>query len=201
MTQARNCGHCRECCIVLEVEGLAKPSDTPCRHLCGGGCSIYPTRPKSCAAFTCAWREGMLAHSDRPSNTHHVIWVTAMTTRTGERMEILQCNIRSGVKRHKKTVRWLGDVSFKMPVLFVQDGTCSMLSYGKFVGSWHQDDFVNLDFDGPRVIDVQVRPRSEVLATPEAEAEWRQTVAANTEVIEDDPEYRRTQIKYTQQKA
>ncbi len=200
MNPKRKCGDCRECCITLEVEALAKPSDVPCNFLCGGGCSIYEKRPEACQVFTCAWREGLLAYNDRPSKTHMVIWFTKMTTRTGGTMEILQCNVRSGFKHHKKTYRQLVTWSFKLPVLIVQDAYCVILSHGKEVGGWHQDDFVNLEFEGERIVDLQVKPRAEVLDTPELEAEYQNMVAGNVEVAETDPAYRETQLKYMQER-
>ena len=200
MEKRRKCGDCRECCITLEVEALAKQADEPCQHLCGGGCAIYEKRPQACAAFTCAWREGLLAYNDRPNRTHMVVWLTKMNTQGGMAMEVLQCNIRSGFKRHKKTYRQLVTWSFKMPVLIVQDAHCTILSHGKEVGTWHQDDFVNLDFEGQKIVSLTVKPRSEILSTPELEKEYRTRVAANVEVTETDPEYRKTQLKYVQER-
>lgn len=54
----RQCGPCKACCIYLEIEDLAlqKKAGTPCPHLNGTGCSIYDSRPETCAKFLCGWR-------------------------------------------------------------------------------------------------------------------------------------------------
>lgn len=50
-----NCGECTACCTMLPVAAINKPSNTPCQHLCGRGCSIYENRPTTCAEFECAY--------------------------------------------------------------------------------------------------------------------------------------------------
>jgi hypothetical protein len=54
----RQCGSCTVCCTELKIETaeFRKPVNTPCRHLCGTGCSIYETRPPVCRQFLCGWR-------------------------------------------------------------------------------------------------------------------------------------------------
>ena len=64
----RSCGPCTACCTSLAIKDdhLKKAAATPCPHLCADGCSIYTTRPTSCAAFRCAWLDGFGDDSDRP---------------------------------------------------------------------------------------------------------------------------------------
>jgi hypothetical protein len=55
----RTCGTCQVCCVDLEIDDpqLHKPDETPCLHLvAGGGCGVYATRPRTCAAWYCGWR-------------------------------------------------------------------------------------------------------------------------------------------------
>lgn len=199
MNPKRNCGPCRECCIVLDVEALAKPADSPCDHLCGDGCAIYDLRPESCRVFTCAWKEGLLAHSDRPSKTHMVVWQTKMASPTGGEMEVLQCNVRAGFKVHKKTMRHLRVWSFKMPVLVVQSEVCTMMHFGRNVGTWRQEQFVELKMNNLQIVGLTVREREEVFGSPELERRYRSKVARNVEVVETDPKYRKTQLQYLQE--
>ena len=59
----KSCGGCTMCCDLVPVDSLdlKKPSFTPCKHLrdmlmvAGPGCSIYGTRPRACAVWSCVW--------------------------------------------------------------------------------------------------------------------------------------------------
>lgn len=59
----RTCGECTLCCKIPAIEGL-KATNTWCKHVCAGGCSIYPERPKVCREFECWW----LTHPEMPDN-------------------------------------------------------------------------------------------------------------------------------------
>jgi hypothetical protein len=67
----RSCGGCVECCVALHVDlpELQKPPGVPCRHLTGGGCGIYDSRPSLCRVWHCLWRRTLafpdLARPDR----------------------------------------------------------------------------------------------------------------------------------------
>lgn len=61
----RSCGECTACCTVKGVAELGKPSQTACRHLCGGGCDIYSARPRSCRDYACLWRQGWIEGDER----------------------------------------------------------------------------------------------------------------------------------------
>ncbi len=63
---SRRCGPCMACCEVMAVHELEKPGNQRCVHQGAAGCSIYPNHPSSCAVFSCSWRAGFLAESDRP---------------------------------------------------------------------------------------------------------------------------------------
>jgi len=58
---ANLCGPCRLCCILPPIAALAKPPDTPCRHLVEAGCGIYLNRPEACRGFRCLWLSERLA--------------------------------------------------------------------------------------------------------------------------------------------
>lgn len=66
----RSCGECHACCEVLGVQDLAKPFWARCRHLDPDGgcksCTIYGNHPGNCKTYQCAWRQGMLADTERP---------------------------------------------------------------------------------------------------------------------------------------
>lgn len=53
------CQDCTGCCIVLEVKGVDKAFNEPCKHLgptlFGTGCQIYSERPDACARYVCLW--------------------------------------------------------------------------------------------------------------------------------------------------
>jgi hypothetical protein len=53
---------------------LGKPSQTPCKHLASPyGCSIYSSRPKSCADFNCLWLLGYIPEQFRPDKCG-IVW-------------------------------------------------------------------------------------------------------------------------------
>lgn len=55
--RGRKCGSCTFCCTAVPVQ-LAdehKPAGVRCKHVCGKGCGIYPTRPPPCVAWNCTW--------------------------------------------------------------------------------------------------------------------------------------------------
>lgn len=60
----QSCGECTACCTVLGVDEISKPDYTRCNHEGDGCCSIYNVRPKTCAAFQCAYTLGILAVTD-----------------------------------------------------------------------------------------------------------------------------------------
>ena len=72
----RSCGNCYECCVQIAVEPLGKPADEPCPHLAAGpngACSVYADRPQCCKQFTCAWLDGYLPESMKPSESGIVL--------------------------------------------------------------------------------------------------------------------------------
>jgi len=71
----RSCGACSLCCTVLRVDALKKRGGIPCAHLqdAGGGCSIYPERPRICRTYRCLWLQGGLEEVDRPDRIGAVL--------------------------------------------------------------------------------------------------------------------------------
>ena len=57
--QDRQCGSCSQCCRLLDIEEIQKPSGKWCQHCRPGknACQIYETRPSDCADFLCLWRQ------------------------------------------------------------------------------------------------------------------------------------------------
>lgn len=83
-----SCGTCRLCCTVMRVEEFTppledKPAFTPCQFLCKEGCSIYETRPRTCAVFECLWLSSQqfpkmeIPSSERPDRTGVVMTVNS----------------------------------------------------------------------------------------------------------------------------
>lgn len=61
------------CCVVAAVPDLDKPAFTPCpllRTSPDGCCSVAaePGRPDICAAYRCAWLDGLGTDDDRPDS-------------------------------------------------------------------------------------------------------------------------------------
>jgi hypothetical protein len=52
----KSCGSCTLCCKIMAVEAVQKPRNQWCTH-CDKtkGCTIYETRPETCATFECLW--------------------------------------------------------------------------------------------------------------------------------------------------
>jgi len=93
---ARKCGLCRLCCVLLAVDEIGKPDNTPCKHLCRKGCSIYKTKPDSCTAWSCRWRLGDVpTNIDRPDRSHVILDVKQeelIDDETIVRAEVIWCD-------------------------------------------------------------------------------------------------------------
>lgn len=53
----RKCGNCSMCCKLMAIPEMGKPAGPWCAY-CDPGkkrCTIYATRPKTCADFYCQW--------------------------------------------------------------------------------------------------------------------------------------------------
>jgi len=57
----------------MSIPELAKPARQRCSNQCEAGCAIYASRPPSCAAFLCLWRQGWGADADRPDRSGVVV--------------------------------------------------------------------------------------------------------------------------------
>jgi len=71
----RECGSCVSCCCFFTIAELDKPAGKLCDHSCpGGGCDIYPERPRACRIFQCGWRSWDEVPEDwRPDRTGFVL--------------------------------------------------------------------------------------------------------------------------------
>lgn len=186
----RKCGDCRECCIVLTVEPLNKPPDTPCHFLNRTGCGIYSKRPNCCREFTCAWKEGALPLRMQPNRVHAVVWATKMLSPTGEEMPVIQCDVRRGYKKDRRLIRKLKQWSITIPVLVVQSDIGELYDQNRKVIEWyHHKDFIALDRDQFGKLTAEVVPRELVLCNPDQREAWEQHQRRCVEVTEDDPKY------------
>lgn len=68
----RSCNGCTVCCVVPAVPELAKPINKTC-VFCSKGCAIYPSRPKSCREYNCAWLLGELPGWMKPNKIHLLV--------------------------------------------------------------------------------------------------------------------------------
>lgn len=68
-----HCRTCTYCCTLPRIEALDKPAYMPCRHIEGGGCSIYgrPERPAACAAYSCAYLTARLSGGPERNRIPH----------------------------------------------------------------------------------------------------------------------------------
>lgn len=200
--ERRKCGSCRICCIVLDVEALEKAQDQPCRHLCHKGCGIYERRPGACRDFSCAWLAGLLGAHDRPDKTRHVVWTTALGSDSGATLMCLQCNIAAGAKRHKKTIQWLLDKSFVVPVTIAQGTSNELWHFGKHIVTWKIHQFIRLDFDedGKRIIGAEVVDKDTAVPDAEARENWEKAMSQDS-APEDDPELESRRQKFLKKKA
>lgn len=74
----RNCGDCRECCILPEIPSIQKGENIECPYLRKGeysnSCKIYSRRPKECRAFKCLWLEGKLSNYFKPNKCNALMF-------------------------------------------------------------------------------------------------------------------------------
>lgn len=190
------CGSCRECCIVLAVEPMAKPADTPCEKLCAKGCSIYEARPMSCKAFTCAYVEGLLPSKLKPNLTHTVIWSTKIIGVNEAEMPVLQANVAKGREMDRKTFKFLLVWSYSTLVILVQGGRNVLYQDGQKILAWDDGDFFKLEYNQlGKVVGGEVTPRDEILVTDADKEAWARRQVETISVPEDDPQYRANQVE------
>lgn len=60
----------------MQVEEIGKPAGARCIHASEVGCSIYPSRPKSCRTFDCMWLMSIGTKKHRPDRVGAVMHVS-----------------------------------------------------------------------------------------------------------------------------
>lgn len=72
----RACGTCSLCCVLPDIDALAKPANEWCVHCRPGrGCGIYAERPALCAAFLCTWMsDPALGEEWQPTRSRMMIY-------------------------------------------------------------------------------------------------------------------------------
>lgn len=55
------------------IPEIAKPHNTKCPLSGEGRCTVYRSRPKSCAAYMCEWLKGVQSVGERPDVTGVVV--------------------------------------------------------------------------------------------------------------------------------
>ena len=71
---SRECGTCTACCSTMIVPELNKAAHKPCMYA-DDGCTMYDSRPPTCAGWDCLWVLGHFRDRDRPDKTGYVSWV------------------------------------------------------------------------------------------------------------------------------
>jgi hypothetical protein len=64
-----------ECCRVIAIPELEKPSFEKCRLLCDKGCSIHKQEefPDVCEKYQCGWSVGIGSEGDRPDKSGVIV--------------------------------------------------------------------------------------------------------------------------------
>ena len=64
--------------LTIDQPELQKPAGHACPNcIAGQGCAIYPTRPRVCRMWYCAWRQfDWIGESLRPGRSNVLIWPT-----------------------------------------------------------------------------------------------------------------------------
>lgn len=72
----RSCRSCTLCCDLPDIDELAKPANTLCRHCVRDqGCMAYELRPATCRDFLCAWMsDGNLGSEWDPTVCHMMVY-------------------------------------------------------------------------------------------------------------------------------
>ena len=75
ITPAKTCGPCNLCCKLVQVDSLAKPAGTWCKHaLPGKGCAIHGAHPDDCRGYRCGWLESpVLGPEWRPNVSKFIL--------------------------------------------------------------------------------------------------------------------------------
>lgn len=115
MTLGRECGDCRLCCKVVNVEEvedrdgvktttMRKKPGPWCKHACDKGCGIYETRPGACSGYRCLWLEGCLPDEYQPIKIGVVVHAEVVEEMNGPVWHVMEK--RDGqVKKNRKAAR------------------------------------------------------------------------------------------------
>lgn len=127
----RECGECTACCTLLPVLAINKPANSPCHLLCDRGCSIYETRPTTCAEFECGYLQAGddVPESLRPDKCGIIFIKRTDRIFSGALMPKIKTTdqakgqIDAFVKQGYSVV--LFSVNEKKPLLMLADGHCA----------------------------------------------------------------------------
>lgn len=88
LVPGRECGTCDACCVWLTIKDpeLQKAQGHRCSKLaCGGGCTIYETRPQTCREYYCAWRQLKWVKVARPDQSDVLVTLHGEVSKDGSR--------------------------------------------------------------------------------------------------------------------
>ena len=115
----RECGECKECCTLLEIPTLKKPSPQKCENVCQKGCSIYNSRPPECRTFQCLWTEGLLSHAARPDRSG--IMAYHVDSQFGRTLLILEIKPKAFKKKRKHKERLIKFAESRSTPIIISD--------------------------------------------------------------------------------
>ena len=147
----RTCGTCAACCTVLGIAELRKHAGQACRHLDGRDptrrCSIYARRPKACAEYVCAWRQGLFEEDFSPQRVGFV----ATAYEQGWTLMVFDAKLAGGlVGGHVKTAvqRILDGPQHDVRIVYLETGLVVFMTDGKIYQGkmMRAKNHENLDF-------------------------------------------------------
>ncbi|HYE92708.1 MAG TPA: hypothetical protein VEA38_16885 [Terriglobales bacterium] len=104
--EARTCGDCDACCLILGVKSLEKPPHQRCEHQCEKGCGIYESRPDPCRNYRCSWLDGQIGiRRDRPDRLGVIFDAMAPNPVVQARAEAGETEAIALVEKARRTVR------------------------------------------------------------------------------------------------
>ena len=154
MADKRECGECRECCIVMDVHSMDKPGGVACKHLCRDGCGIYLNRPNDCREFECVWLQGGLTSTMKPSRVNTVAWFSQISNEEGDWLPVLRITSHPGQKRNTKMLKWAKRISWKYFVIWSDNVTLTGWQDGKPIGTWRMRDQIGFERKGSKVVGI-----------------------------------------------
>lgn len=115
----RECGECVACCsgtLLAKIHSNEMGAGKPCVFLVKSKCSIYEDRPQVCKDFQCAWLQGLMSDSMKPTMSNVMISVETKDKKQFLRVIELSNDVKDEVYTEIKEFTDKHDTYFiKMP--------------------------------------------------------------------------------------